>query len=38
MNGYIFLYDTIHTYSLQGGLKMKYKYIAVGEEIIARRG
>jgi hypothetical protein len=36
MNGYIFLYDTIHTYSTQSGLKCRYKYIAVGEGIIAR--
>ncbi len=38
MNGYIFLYDTIHTYSTQSGLMWKYKYIAVGEGIIARKG
>jgi hypothetical protein len=38
MNGYIFFYDTIHIYSIQSGLKMKYTYIAVGEGIIARRG
>ncbi len=37
MNGYIFLYDTIHTYSTQSGLKWN-KYIAVGEGIIARKG
>jgi hypothetical protein len=34
MNGYISLYDTIHTYSIQSGLIWKYKYIAVGEGII----
>ena len=34
MNGYISLYDTIHTYSTQSGLIWKYKYIAVGEGII----
>ncbi len=38
MNGYIFLYDTIHTYSTQSGLKWRYKYIAVGERIIVRKG
>ncbi len=38
MNGYIFLYDTIHTYSTQSGLIWKYKYIAVGEGTIARKG
>ncbi len=37
MNGYIFLYNTIHKYSTQSGLN-EYKYIAVGEGIIARRG
>ena len=34
MNGYISLYDTIHTYSIQSGLIWKYNYIAVGERII----
>ncbi len=34
MNGYIFLYDTLHTYSTQSGLMWKYNYIAVGERII----
>jgi hypothetical protein len=34
MNGYISLYDTIHTYSIQSGLILKYNYIAVGEGII----
>ncbi len=38
MNGYIFLYDTTHTFSTQSGLKWRYKYIAVGERIIARKG
>jgi hypothetical protein len=38
MNGYIFLYDTIHTYSTQSGLIWKYKYITVGEGTIARKG
>ncbi len=37
MNGYIFLYDSIHTYSTQSGLKRKHKYIAV-EGIIAAKG
>ena len=37
MNGYMFLYNTIHTYSAQSGLN-EYKYITVGEGIIARRG
>ena len=37
-NGYIFLYDTIHTYSTQSGLIWKYKCITVGEGIIARKG
>ncbi len=27
MNGYIFLYDTIHTYSTQSGLKWRYKIL-----------
>ncbi len=34
MNGYIFLYDMIHTDSTQSGLIWKYKYITVGEGII----
>ncbi len=39
MNGYIFLYNTIHTvHILHRADWIKYKYIAVGEEIIARRG
>ncbi len=38
MNGYIFLYDMTHTYSTQSGLKWRYKYSAVGERIIARKG
>ncbi len=38
MNGYISLYDTIHTYSTQSGLMWKNKYITVGEGIIARKG
>ncbi len=38
MNGYIFLYDTIHTYSAQSGWIWKYKYIALGEGIVARKG
>ena len=38
MNDYIFLYNTIHTYSTQSGLDKVYKYIAVGERIVARRG
>jgi hypothetical protein len=37
MNGYIFLYNTIHTYSAQSGLN-EVLYIAVGDGIIARRG
>ncbi len=38
MNGYIFLYETIHTYSTQSGLIWKYKYIAVGEGTLLGRG
>jgi hypothetical protein len=38
MNGYIFLYNTTHTYSTQSGLNKVYKYIAVGEGIVAGRG
>ena len=34
MNGYISLYDTTYTYSIQSGLIWKYNYIAVGERII----